>query len=151
MKLKVAITLLVALALSLTASASAAPSPTQLQRQIKALRAQVQTLRADLNEVRATLTATLACQTVVPVVPWGDPNGSFGYDWFNPDGSNFRTTALDLIDPTGLQTSQYLSFLVALPQCVTPVKVAARPHAATMAPFRYGFATQIEAWHLRAP
>jgi len=76
-----------------------------LSRKVKALTASNNALVASVTSLTASNNAIVgvlqACmQGAVPINDFGDPNGTFGYHWFDSTDGEILTTALDLTAPT---------------------------------------------------
>jgi hypothetical protein len=94
MKMLLALAAVAVAAVALYATAAPAGQQAVTPRQFNALKAQVAKLQKDVN----TLKAEDACLTkVVGVASYGGNDGSVGYHFKMPDGSEILTTALDLV------------------------------------------------------
>jgi hypothetical protein len=62
--------------------------------QFKALKAKVNALITSNNTIVGVLQACM--QGAVPIGDFGDPNGTFGYHWYDSTNGEIKTTALDL-------------------------------------------------------
>jgi hypothetical protein len=74
-----------------------------LKGQVTGLKGQVATLNGEAAAVAQVLTTCM--HGAVPIADFGDPNGTFGYHWFDSTDGEILTTALDVTsssDPNAL-------------------------------------------------
>jgi hypothetical protein len=90
-------------------------------RRVAALERKVNALQRAVRRAQAQLACT---NRVVGVSQFGDPNGTFGYAYRNPDASAFFTTALDLTDQGQRAT---FSVPIVLERCIGSAFRRAKP------------------------